>query len=103
MSVRCRIEAELSGKQDYPTVLYIDDLDLFECMGWVSRKTAEIYTIPTMRLLEEGKAVRLTSRLGFAVFQPLLRDETGETLPKSANTVYNPDGSVFSRVPDACT
>jgi hypothetical protein len=67
-------------------------------MGWQDGgRAAEVIT-KTLALLREGKAVKLTSHFGWRVFQPLAPDEDGSLIPRSRDTVYDPDGNVLERV-----
>lgn len=66
-------------------------------MGWTDSGEAAPVISATLALLAEGKSVRLTSHYGYTVIQPLADDEDGRSIPRSAATVYRPDGSVYSR------
>jgi len=66
-------------------------------MGWKYSGAAVSVINGTLVLLSEGKAVKLMSRHGYCVFQPLKDDEDGRTFPASSAVIYNWQGNVIER------
>lgn len=80
---RCRIDGLLDGVHGPLTEVQVNRARLAATMGWSdSGRAVEVITA-TMALLRDGKAVKLTSRYGYAIFSPLESDEDGCKIPRS--------------------
>lgn len=66
-------------------------------MGWEDGGEASAVITNTLRLLGEGKCVRLKSHYGVCYFQPLQDGEDGTQIPASRRVVYNSEGDVVER------
>lgn len=98
MSIRVRDDGFLGGVNGPVFPYVIDRKTVAERMGWAdSGKAARVIT-QTIELLAQGKAVRLTSYLGWCCFQPLRDEEDGTKIPASAATTYDAEGEVIERV-----
>lgn len=94
--IRTRDDGVLAGVYG-PVNAHHDRASLAGRMGWQDSGDAAPIITQTLALLAEGKAVRLTSHLGYCIFQPLAPGETGAEIPASGALIYNADGQVIER------
>jgi hypothetical protein len=96
-AVRCRLDGHLEGVYGPLCEVPVDRGTIAGAMGWQDSGAAVAVIDGTMRLLREGKAVKLTSHHGWCVFQPLAEGEDGRELPASRTVVYGPGGEWVER------
>ena len=100
---RCRIEGFINGVSTarsgalYP--VHMARVDIADLMGWQDGGRAVPVITNTLKLLAEGKAVKLTSHYGHATLLPLRDDEDGDDLPASLTTVYTSEGKIVEQWP----
>ncbi|HAM57624.1 MAG TPA: hypothetical protein DCQ64_20305 [Candidatus Rokubacteria bacterium] len=100
---RCRIEGFINGVAAarsgalYP--VRMGRMEIADLMGWQDSGRAVPVITGTLRLLAEGKAVKLTSHNGHVTLLPLRDDEDGSGLPASLTTVYTSEGQTVEQWP----
>ncbi len=96
-TIRTRDDGALEGVNGPVYPCFHDRSTIAGRMGWADGGNAAPIITRTLELLAEGKAVRLTSRLGTCYFQPLLDTEDGSDVPASREVVYNHEGRVIEK------
>ena len=87
--IRTRDDGFLQGVRGPLFPCLTDRESIAQRMGWQDGGEAASVITGTLALLAEGKAVRLTSHLGYCIFSPLAEGEDGKTIPASSKTIYS--------------
>lgn len=88
-SIRCRLDGRMEGVHG-PLNVDVTRDKLCGVMGWQDGGKAAALLDKVMMHLSEGQAVKITSHLGWTVFQPLTAAEDGLSIPASASHVIVP-------------
>lgn len=98
IKIRCRDDGHLEGVRGPVYPCMHNRKSIAARMGWEDFGYEAQVITQTIYLLLEGKAVKLTSHLGYNIFQPLAPDEDGTTIPRSRDVVYDAEGQIVERL-----